>query len=297
MDHQVGQDQRSWATHTHSTVYKHLSWKSEKTESEGIQRCFVSMSSLKEPVRVYRRRSELGEWTQQQGKRKVKGQMPAGHWQGLHSILLWSRKSHRFPYSRVSRVQHSGRGWHPAATARACCETWTWHKSHTCATVLPHIIYEFERHLCAHMSPKYRRGHTSSQWRQERGADCSTSSSSGIVGIFLIRLTSSAGCRSHFCSSAGFVSLTFPISVSCGSQLSTGAQFKIGFLSVIPKMKSRGASLRAKLCYSCLHVGRCISQILSVTNRWSISTGPANSHLWKWDCNEVTSMLLLYTSQ
>lgn len=98
----------------------------------------------------------------------------------------------------------------------------------------------------AHMSPKYRCGHTSSQWRQERGPECKTSSNSWIVGIFLILLDSSAAYMSFF-SSAGFVS--FPILVSCGSQLS---KTKIGFLSVIPKMKRRGTSLKTKPCYSLL---------------------------------------------
>lgn len=45
---------------------------------------------------------------------------------------------------------------------------------------------------------------------------------------------------------------------------------------------------RATVC--CLRVGRCISQNLTATNRWSSSAEPASSHLWKWVHNEVTSM-------
>lgn len=98
----------------------------------------------------------------------------------------------------------------------------------------------------AHMSPKYRCGHTSSQWRQERGAECKTSSNAWIGGIFLILLDSSVAPRPHFLSSAGFVSLTFPISPSGGSQLCTMAQSKIGFLSVIPKIKMCCTFLKTK---------------------------------------------------
>lgn len=124
----------------------------------------------------------------------------------------------------------------------------------------------------AHMSPKYSCGHTSSQWRQERGAEYKTSSSSWIVGIFLLLLDSSAAYGPHFFSSAGFVSLTFPISVSRGSQLSTVAQSKIGFLSVILKMKRQGTSLKTKLCHSLL------------PSRWK-------THQSKFDCHKQVVQL------
>lgn len=97
----------------------------------------------------------------------------------------------------------------------------------------------------AHMSPKYRRGHTSSQWRQERGAECKASSNAWIGRIFLILFDSSVAPKPHFLSSAGFVSLTFPFSPSGGSQLSTIAS-KIGFLSVIPKIKMCCTFLKTK---------------------------------------------------
>lgn len=111
-----------------------------------------------------------------------------------------------------------------------------------------HIIHSTHD---AYMSPKYRRGHTSSQWRQECGAECKTSSSAWIVGIFLTLLDFSVAHRPHFFSSAGFVSLTFRIPPG-GSQLSTLAQSKIGFLSVIPKIKMRCTFLKTKPRYSLL---------------------------------------------
>lgn len=104
----------------------------------------------------------------------------------------------------------------------------------------------------AHMSPKYRCGHTSSQWRQERRAECKTSSSSWIVGIFLILLDSSAARGPHCFFSAGFVSRTVSISVSCGSSLAMVEQSKIGFPSAILMMKRHGTFFKPKSCYSLL---------------------------------------------
>lgn len=37
MNHQVGKDQGSRATHTHSTVHKHPSWKSQKTQTRTLK--------------------------------------------------------------------------------------------------------------------------------------------------------------------------------------------------------------------------------------------------------------------
>lgn len=68
----------------------------------------------------YLLKSEPGEWTQQPGRRKVKGQMLAGRWPELQSISPWFHKNPRFPCSTVSRAPHSARGWRPAATAQIC---------------------------------------------------------------------------------------------------------------------------------------------------------------------------------
>lgn len=82
------------------------------------------------------------------------------------------------------------------------------------------------------MSPRYRFGHTSSQWRQERGAECKTSSSSWIDGILRVSMST------HFSSSPGSVSLTsLPRSESCGSHLTSVTASGIGFLSVILKIR------------------------------------------------------------
>lgn len=131
----------------------------------------------------------------------------------------------------------------------------------------------------AYMSPKYRCGHTSSQWRRERGAECKTSSSSWIVGVFLILLDSSAADRQHFFSSAGFVSLTFSILLPCGSQLSTVAQSKIGFLSVILKTKRRGATLKRKSCSSLLPLRWKTHQSKFDCHKQVVRLGRASSHL------------------
>lgn len=54
---------------------------------------------------------------------------------------------------------------------------------------------------------------------------------------------------------------------------------------------------RATVCS--LRVGGCISQNLTVTNRWSSSAEPASSHLWNWVHQEGNSYQYLpfYTSQ
>lgn len=251
------------------------------------------MSSLKEPGRVYHRRSKLGEWTQQQGKRKVKGQMSAGHWQGLHSISLWSRKSRHFPYSRVSRVQHSGRGWHPAARARACCETWTWHMtrvtrvwqfSHTQYMSLK-VTYVLTCHPNTGTATPHRSGDKSVELNVEPPAapELLKSSSSGLIPLMHANHVCSPPldlCHWHFPSRC-LVDRSSPQRHNL--KLVFCQSFRRWKVEAIPSKLNR-----ATVC--CLHVGECISQILSVTNRWSILAGLATSRMWKWDHNEVTGM-------
>lgn len=85
------------------------------------------------------------------------------------------------------------------------------------------------------MSPRYRFGHTSSPWRQERGAECKISSSSWRDGI----LFESSVTHLHFSSSSGSVSRTFLCSESCVTYLTSEAAPGIGFMSVIYKFRGK----------------------------------------------------------
>lgn len=118
----------------------------------------------------------------------------------------------------------------------------------------------------AHMSPRYRFGHTSSQWRQERVAVCKTSSSSWIDGISHV-LSDSSVTHVHFSSSPGSVSLTFLCSESSHLTSVTAP----GFLSVI--LKTRGCKLFLSFQLNhvaafCFCAGCCVTQTLTVKNRW-----------------------------
>lgn len=117
-----------------------------------------------------------------------------------------------------------------------------------------------------HMSPRYKLGHTSSPWRQERGAECKTSSSSWRDEISHFLFESSV----LFFSSSGSVSLIFLRSESRVSHLTSETAPLIGFLSVISKF--RGGKL---LCYSPNTKSRCcllpllwLLAVLTVRNRW-----------------------------
>lgn len=77
------------------------------------------------------------------------------------------------------------------------------------------------------MSPRYRFGHTSSPWRQERGAECKTSSSSWRDGVFHVLFA-----HGHFFPSS---SVSVLLTLTCGSHLTTCTASGVGFLSVICK--------------------------------------------------------------
>lgn len=116
------------------------------------------------------------------------------------------------------------------------------------------------------MSPRYRFGHTSSPWRQERGAECKTSSSSWRDGVLHVLLESSVA---HFPPSSGSVLLTFSRSES---HLASDSAPETDFLSIISKLEgSNGTGLSLNLNHTAvcsLHRGCCITETLTVKNRW-----------------------------
>lgn len=117
-----------------------------------------------------------------------------------------------------------------------------------------------------HMSPRYKFGHTSSQWRQERGAVCKTSSSSCIDGISHV-LSDSSVSHVRFSSSPGSALLTFLCSDSSRLTSVTAP----GFLSVISKTRGCKLLLSFQLNHVaafCFWVGCCVTQTLTVKNRW-----------------------------
>lgn len=109
-----------------------------------------------------------------------------------------------------------------------------------------------------YISPRYRFGHTSSQWRQERGAECKTSSSSWTDGINHVVFV-------HFSSSSASVSLPFFCSESCEWHVISVTASEIGFPSVISRLA--GVNCLCLAFYCCLIVYCRIIRALTVKNR------------------------------